>query len=496
MDEITAPPSAAALIESMRDFGYSLETAVADIIDNSITAGAKSISIFSSAADSAMRIAIIDDGCGMSSSELRTAMQPGSRNPLEKRSKADLGRFGLGLKTASFSQCRRVTVVSRINGETSAACWDLDLVQERDAWVVQLPSDVSELPWIDRLGKSGTLVLWEKLDRFAGEASSRDDAAFNTYLNGRLADVVSHLELVFHRFLSGERSLKRVRMDFNSRPLEAFDPFHSDHPATTELPPEEITLRAGDRTERIKVQPFVLPYHKKVSASDWAKYAGPGGYLKNQGFYVYRGKRLIIHGTWFGLARQEGRTQLARVRVDISNELDAEWKIDVRKASAQLPFVVRKRLREILEKIEIASRQPIVGRGYVAPIAGVEPVWQRAVKHDSVTYSVNPAHPAIEAFSVDLDSETSKKFLGLLQIISAALPIDPIFSDLGSNPEKVRGEPVSHEFIDESMKAVIRRLRADGLSADAITKVLAITPPYSESLGSESFDIEQLLKDC
>jgi len=495
MEEIQAPPSAAALIESMRDFGYSLETAVADIIDNSITAGAKSISIFSSDSDSSMRISIIDNGSGMSSLELRAAMQPGSRNPLERRNKADLGRFGLGLKTASFSQCRRVTVVSRVKGATAAACWDLDLVQERDEWVVQLLSDVSDLPWIENLGTTGTMVLWEKLDRFAGEAAAQDDATFSAYLNSRLSDVVSHLELVFHRFLAGERGLKRVRIAFNDRPLEAFDPFNSGHPATAELPPESIVLRTGDRDELIEVQPFVLPYFKKVSLSEWEKFGGPGGYLKNQGFYVYREKRLIIHGTWFGLARQKPATQLARVRIDISNELDAEWKIDVRKASAQLPYVVRRRLREILERIEVSSRQPIIGRGYVAPVSGIEPVWQRVVKQNAVTYSVNPAHVAIEAFSADLDAELAKKFLGLLQVISAALPVDPIFSDLGSNPEKVSGEPISLEFIDESMKVLVRRLKADGLSRAEITRVLELTPPYSDALDNESFDLQRLLKE-
>ena len=496
MDEILTPPSAAALIESMRDFGYSLETAVADIVDNSITAGAKRISIMSSKADSSMRIAIIDDGCGMNRTSLIAAMQPGSRNPLERRQRADLGRFGLGLKTASFSQCRRVTVVSRTKEETTAACWDLDLVQARDEWVVQISADVSGLPWVDRLGETGTLVLWEQLDRFAGGAEAQDDASFGAYLNSRLSEVVSHLELVFHRFLAGEHRLKRLRMDFNDRPLVAFDPFNSENPATFELPPEHIELGTGDRAEIIEVQAFVLPYFKKVSLAEWEKFAGPSGYLKSQGFYVYREKRLIIYGTWFKLARQKASTQLARVRIDISNELDAEWKIDVRKSDAQLPFIVRKRLLEILERIEVISRQPITGRGYVTPISGVEPVWQRAVKQDAISYSVNPAHPAIESFLSDLDAVSARKFLGLLQVISAALPVDQVFSDLGSDPARVRGEPVSGEFVDESMKVFIRRLKADGLSAGEVRKVLELTPPYSDSLAGERIDIQQLLKDC
>lgn len=144
---IEAAPHASILIESMRDIGYTLETALADIVDNSIAAGATKISIFSDINNSDPKICILDNGEGMNKEKLYDAMRPGSRNPLEMRDSHDLGRFGLGLKTASFSQCRKITILTKNKLETSAACWDLDFVAKINKWLVVIPSNISEIPW-------------------------------------------------------------------------------------------------------------------------------------------------------------------------------------------------------------------------------------------------------------------------------------------------------------------------------------------------------------
>jgi len=190
----------------MRDIGYSLETALADIIDNSITAQARNIQLFANIDDSDVRIGILDDGEGMTENDLLEAMRPGCRSPLDTRGISDLGRFGLGLKTASFSQCRRLTVVTRRDGDTSAAIWDLDYVAEQDDWLVQIPDDSGELPWVHLLGGNGTLVIWEKMDRLLSEA---DSVEARPDILRRIDEARKHLELVFHRFLSGEHGIKR-----------------------------------------------------------------------------------------------------------------------------------------------------------------------------------------------------------------------------------------------------------------------------------------------
>ena len=346
---IEIPPKPSPLIESIRAIGYSLGTALADLVDNCIAAQAEAIQIFASTETTESRVGILDDGVGLTEEELLEAMRLGSRSPLEEREKSDLGRFGLGLKTASFSQCRVLTVVSRTDGKTTCARWNLDHIAESGRWQVQIPDDPTSIPWTERIGSSGTLVVWEQLD-FGTDStdSARNAADFVRQLD----EARSHLELVFHRFLSGEPGRRRVSIEMNNLPLRPFDPFHSRHPATIAGPEELIRFEDED----IMVQAFTLPHHGKVTPAEWEHYAGPEGYLKNQGFYVYRERRLIIHGTWFGLTRQAELTKLARIRIDMPNSLDGAWKIDVKKASAQLPPPVRDRLRRIIEPLGAPSR--------------------------------------------------------------------------------------------------------------------------------------------
>jgi len=188
-------PNISNFIISLRDIGYSFDTALADIIDNSISANAKIIKIFASAEDK--KAAIIDDGTGMSQAELIEAMRLGSKNPHEERHSNDLGRFGLGLKTASFSQCKKLTVISKYNGHTFGYRWDLEYISKNNKWLLQeikINQYENEL-WYEKLTglSSGTIVVWEDIDRYEEEV-----------FNIKLSDLNEHLALVFHRFLEGE----------------------------------------------------------------------------------------------------------------------------------------------------------------------------------------------------------------------------------------------------------------------------------------------------
>ena len=174
MRVVEIPPNPSPLIESLRDLGYSLGTALADIIDNSITAGAKKIRIFSNPSSDNPMIGILDDGTGMSETVLFEAMRLGTRSPLEVRDQSDLGRFGLGLKTASFSQCRKLSVMSRADGVTSCAQWDLEHVARSKKWEMRIPDGPSAIPWSETLGAHGTLVVWE--DMGLDESEDADDS--------------------------------------------------------------------------------------------------------------------------------------------------------------------------------------------------------------------------------------------------------------------------------------------------------------------------------
>lgn len=463
-------PRAAALIEGMRDIGYSLETAVADVIDNSITANARKIELLTDTHSDNPAIGILDDGVGMSEDVLLEAMRPGSRSPLESRAQHDLGRFGLGLKTASFSQCRRLTVLTRRQGKASCAIWDLDFVAETDEWLMEVSSDAESVPWSDKLGESGTLIVWQKLDRLTG--SDTKDNRRN--LVRQIDEMATHVELVFHRFLSGEGDGGRVSILLNGRRLEPFDPFHSRHPATI-FGPEEV-FSVG--SQEIRIQPMTLPHHQKVSAEQWSRYAGSEGYLRNQGFYVYREKRLIIYGTWFNLARQTELTKLARVRVDMPNSMDSDWKIDLKKASAQPPAQVRDRLRRIVEEIGATSRRVYRGRGERLTSDDRLPVWVRKQSKNQISYSLNFDHPAFTGFSAQLDEERRKEFESLLQFVTATLPIDSLFSDVAASPENVSARAMSEEALSEAVIRTCQILRAGGYTNEEVEAMMSAAEPF------------------
>lgn len=462
-------PRASLLIQSMRDIGYSLETALADILDNSITAGAQHVRMLADTSSHSPAFGILDDGQGMDEGQLLQAMRLGSQSPLDLREGDDLGRFGLGLKTASFSQCRRLTVLSRKAGVSACARWDLKYVGETDDWLVQFPDDATGVPWADELGPQGTLVVWEDLDRLT-DATEQG----RQHLVAKIDEAMEHISLVFHRFLAGEKGLKKVQISINDTLLEPFDPFHSTHPATDVGNVEKLRL-AG---HQVTVQAFTLPHHQKVSPSEWQKYGGRAGYIKNQGFYVYRGKRLIIHGTWFGLARQMELTKLARVRIDMPNSLDIDWKIDVKKASANPPRQVKERLRALIESIGGASTRVFTTKGKRLIADNKLPVWYRHQNKNLISYGLNPDHPIFTSFMDRLDDDTRDDFLKIMEMAGSTLPVDALVADIGANPEYVGGDAMSPEAIKHAVSATYTQLTSAGFDKAQILGMLQAADPF------------------
>lgn len=442
-----ATPHAAALIEGLRDIGYSLETAISDIIDNSITAGADRIRLVTETFCDEPFIAVIDDGKGMTEPDLIAAMRPGSRNPLSARDEPDLGRFGLGLKSASFSQCRRLTVVSRRSGKTSAAIWDLDDVAERNEWAVQLPDDFSQVPAVNKLGDHGTLVLWQKLDRLTG-GYSHNAAKRAEVINQRIAETERHLRLVFHRFME---DAKPLRILLNDRLLRPLDPFARKHPATIADPEERLPLIRGD----MEIQSFTLPHHKQMSKTDWEDIGGPEGHLKSQGFYLYRGRRLILHGTWFGLSRQSELTKLSRVRIDIPNSMDADWKIDVKKSSAQLPPLVKDRLKKVIERILAGSKRTYSKRGQKLVDHERLPMWHRIQADGQIRYRPNIDHPAFADFAESLPPDLRRGFFNCIALVGASLPIETLHADMAGTAELIVPDRVDEDTLAQAVQATL-----------------------------------------
>ncbi|WP_370400811.1 ATP-binding protein [Sulfitobacter sp. JB4-11] len=459
--EVDATPYAASLIEGHRDFGYNLETALADIIDNAITAGARTVEMIADTVADEPWIALADDGSGMTETELVEAMRLGSKNPTDEREAEDLGRFGLGLKSASFSQCRSLTVLTRQDGRTSCARWDLDRVAKRNDWSLELIDNPELVTGHDLLPETGTVVIWEKLDRLSG-GYIHDRAKRAEHMNSELSRAEHHLRLVFHRFLEGSKP--RLKLSLNGRPLKPIDPMASTHVATQKDPEEVLRLRQGD----VLIRCHTLPHHKRISREEWEEIGGPEGHLKSQGLYVYREKRLIIAGGWLGLARQTELTKLCRIAVDIPNTMDAEWKIDVKKASAQLPPVVRERLKKVVERFVGTSKRTYRSRGQKLVDETRFPIWNKVQNDGQIVFRPNLEHPVFRTYAEQLPEELREGFERCLRIVGSGLPIETLHAELVGNAEAVTADETSAADLEELIYSLAVNLMENGMSTDAL----------------------------
>ncbi len=460
---------------------------MADIIDNAITAGASKVEILAETTGEEPWISIIDNGSGMDEAGLIEAMRPGSKNPLNERGDHDLGRFGLGLKSASFSQCRQLTVISRKDGVTSAATWDLDRVAETNVWTVDLEDDLSGIPAADHLPEHGTVVLWRKLDRLS-TGYRQDSAKRAAEINKALSGAERHLRLCFHRYMEGTRP--RTVLLLNGRKLFPIDPFARDHKATQTDPVEQLPLTRGI----VETQCFTLPHHKMMSQAAWDELGEPEGHLRSQGFYIYREKRLIIAGSWLGLARQTELTKLARVRVDIPNTMDADWKIDVRKVNAHMPPVVRERLRRIIERLQGTSKRTYKRRGQKLVDDRKLPFWSRIQQDGRIIYRPNVDHPSISGFEESLPEEFRNGFRTCLKLIGSGLPMESLHADMLGGAEDVFAEEADFASLSEGAETAIRILRGTGMTVSDIVANLCSNEPlrsHKDAVRRLADDIEQ-----
>ncbi|MBY3044852.1 ATP-binding protein [Rhizobium leguminosarum] len=472
MREIDLPPRAAALSESLRDLGYTIDTAVADIIDNSIASNATKVDIWCAPEDDNPTLAIVDNGDGMARSTLIEAMRYGSKNPRVSRKAGDLGRFGLGLKTASFSQCRRLTVVSAHDERLAGATWDLDKLAD-DAWTISVldKRDCEKVAYFDSLDARGTLVLWEGLDRLTEQ---KTDATQSAIVSEKLLLLGHHLSLVFHRFLAGEVPKRRkLVIKINGHKILPFDPFCRGNKATNPQPPETVEIEGS----LVQLQAFILPHHSKLSRNEFDFYRGRSDFLSNQGAYVYRSGRLMAWGDWFRLIPKGESTKLARVQIDFSADLDELWTIDIKKARAQPPHEVREKLKQIIGRIAYHSTRVHSGRGRKLFEADVMPMWSRYPVNGAISYRPSMDHPLVKTFSQSLSTEQCKHLKTLLQAIGSSIPVEAIYSDYSLSPKDLdEVDPESAEALAEKLsqlREVLDPSRA--MSADHFRRIVKST---------------------
>lgn len=426
------PPYAPTLIESTRAIGYSLEAAVADIIDNSIAANANKVDIFFFPLDGAY-IAILDNGKGMNEAGLDLAMQYGSKNPFEPREAKDLGRFGLGLKTASLSQCKCLTVVTKQRNVIQGRRWDIDHIAEAGDWslLVLEEEEISAIPQFYNLMQyeTGTLVIWQKLDRLkAGEIN------FELALGRKIDSVREHLSLVYHRYLSGESGITKLKLQINGEDVHPLDPFLKGK-STQPMDDEVLVIRG----QKIIVKPYILPHISRMSPEEIKRLGGKDGLRKQQGFYIYRNKRLLVWGTWFRMMRQGDLSKLARIQVDIPNTLDELWTLDIKKSYALPPAEVRKNLEVIVKHIAEKSKRTWTFRGKKEISDTSIHVWNRMKNtKGGIYYEINKDHPMVKRILLR-DQNLEKPLYSLLQQIERGLPLNQLYVDL-NNDEQLRNE--------------------------------------------------------
>lgn len=475
-----APPRADAMLESLRGLGYSTATALADIIDNGVSADAANIDVWLTWQGTDSRVTILDDGRGMTDPELESAMRLGDKSPLDTRDSGDLGRFGMGLKTSSFSQCRRLTVSSKKDGQTACLRWDLAKLSEKPMeWLMYEGTHAGSEEFIKQLDAMahGTMVLWEDMDRIVTSGYKSED------FGDLIDDIEKHLSMVFHRLIDGPRP--KFRLTLNGRPVRPWDPFMSDHPSKTWS--GHVAKRTTD-VGVIEVEGHVLPHKDMLSPDDFEVAGGPNGWTAQQGFYIYRNERLLVAGGWLGLGQgrawnREESHRLARIRLDIPNTADAEWKIDIRKSTARPPVALRHWLTRLAEDTRDRARKvfayrgmPLTGRGGVP----VEQAWRVEHIKGGTRYKIDQKHPAISA-ALDASREHAPLIKAMLCVIEETVPVQRIWLDTAEHRDTPRtgfsGEP------PEAVVQVLQTLFKDmvgrqSMKEDAARKSLLATEPF------------------
>lgn len=446
-------------VKSLRDIGYTFEVAVADILDNSITAQASEVDIFCIPSED-FSFSILDNGKGMEEKELINAMRLATNDPDLIRDPNDLGKFGLGLKTASFSQAKKVTVITKSEFGIHTRQWDLDFISKKNQWLLITPDlALYEEFYLYKKLKilpSGTVVIWENIDSF-----EQDDIA------NKLEDLRNHLSLVFHMFV--EKKLpgyKKLKISVNGNVLEAFNPFNPEHMATQDLRAEIIIFK----DEEIIVQPYILPHHSKLTQAEFDRYATAEGYTKSQGFYLYRGNRLLIHGTWWGMHKMTDAHKLVRIKIEINNAQDHDWGIDIKKSTARPVKELKRDLQRIIQNVTVKGSRVYTGRGMKVQNRVTTNFWDLVSQREGhMKFTINREHPFLYKLLEILDEDQEELLDIYLKSLEGYLPLDSIIAQVHTNPHKIVQES---EISDEHLYKLIQQWKDSGVSDEFIKSLL------------------------
>lgn len=426
MSKISKPPSARKMLIGLRSMGYSFSTALADIIDNSIAAHANKIWVDSEPQDINTYLYILDNGFGMNKEKLIDALSFGSDSNHDNSDSLDLGRFGLGLNTASLSQCKKFYVISKQNENINGGYWDADELECTDDWSLNIlnMSDMEILPGFEELKKldTGTLVIWQKFDKLMSSTTK-----FETSFRSRVSEAKKHCELVFHRFYDD------IEIRFHDGRIKRRDPFLEDFDNAQHRSKE--FLKYGD--QKIYYQAHVLPHASSLTNEQKDLIGGVDTMRNEQGFYLYRNRRLIIWGNWLHMNSRSEFFKLARIKVDIPTSLDFIWNLDVKKTTAVIPDSLRDQLWAVISDASNTSTRTYKFKGE-KEYSGKIKVWTRTLNREGeISYQINEALPLIVYLKDKLGENESILLDSLLKQIVDYLPKNQLNYDINATDVKI-----------------------------------------------------------
>lgn len=472
-----ATPCASSMIETFRAIGYSLEAAVADIIDNSISAGAHNIWINRYWNGNESIFTIKDDGCGMNNDELINALRPGAINPLAERAITDLGRFGLGLKTASFSQCRKLSVISkRDNYMPVFWAWDLDFVTRTNQWSLIHWCPEQFLQEFSEDSHSGSMVIWTDMDRIIPEKTDPDNESAKAKFSAQFDKVRNHLAMTFHRFIED----KNIHIFWGDHEIDAWNPFCENESKTQPFSQEYISNADG-----VTIKGYVLPHRKNFSSeAEYKKAEGMKGWVEQQGFYIYRGKRLLLAGDWLGLFRKEEHYKLARIRIDLPNTQDNLWQIDIKKSTAKIPMAYSIQLKAYANTIRSNAEKVYRHRGrIIRTTAGRDfsPLWLQKNKDGKWSFVINRDNDVITSLTELAKTKPQQAINMILRFVEESIPIPSIHikdaSQENENKEPFSDMPIS--TVKEVLERAFQNHLSEGKTPIQAKELLKFQEPFN-----------------
>lgn len=445
-EHIDLSPNPKSHIKTLSRIGYNLNSAISDIIDNSITAESNNIFIEMDVVDEKASLVIKDDGYGMGEDTLINSMRIGCKDPSDIRGEFDLGRFGSGMKMASFSQARKLTLISKCEkSNVHSVTWDLDLVEQKNAWKLIKHSERETERLCSKFniefGQSGTAVIWEDISKYNGYLT----AELQAILGQDLASLKNYVRLHFHKFMEGREAIKFY---FNHQELEHFDPFLRNRNGYQEGPSQKFRVKKGGS---IELRVHILPHESKLTKVDLDSLGGSDQITANQGLYVYRANRLIISGGWFGLTRLSQLGKLARVEVNVPTSLDEEWSTDVKKSSLEIPHKVKVKLKKLIREPIKRSQKTYRYRGRLEEANAFWKVNENE-REKSISYEISKDNTLLKKLLVTLNREQASDLIEYLTHLSEEIPIHHIYEKMSSEPNQINQNDISYDDLLKGFK--------------------------------------------